>query len=101
MAIVRISPTAWMKIQALVVGYDKEVAWYATVEKIGIGEYRMKDILVYPQIASGAFATHVVAVIIIYVFTDKSITTMEVIHYIHFVVKINFLTLFINFKICV
>lgn len=55
MAIVRISPTAWMKIQALVVGYDKEVAWYATVEKIGIGEYRMKDILVYPQIASGAF----------------------------------------------
>lgn len=54
-ATVRISPMAWLKIQTLVIGYDKEVAWYSTVEKLGEAEYRVKDVLVYPQIASGAF----------------------------------------------
>lgn len=54
-AVVRISPTAWLKIQALVMGYDKEVGWYATVEKLKDGEFRIKDVLVYPQIISSAF----------------------------------------------
>lgn len=59
-ATIRITPSAWMKIQALVVGHDKEVAWYATVDKLEVEnpsfpEYRMTDILVYPQYASSAF----------------------------------------------
>jgi len=55
MAKVRISPSAWIKMQALVIGHDKEVGWFGTVEKIAVGEYRIKDILIYPQLVSSAY----------------------------------------------
>ena len=29
---VRISPTAFLKMQALVMGHDKEVGWYGTAD---------------------------------------------------------------------
>ena len=54
-ATIRISPIAWMKMQTLVMGYDKEVGWFGTCEQIGQLEYRIKDILVFPQYTSGCF----------------------------------------------
>lgn len=54
-ATIRISPIAWMKMQTLVMGYDKEVGWFGTCEQIGPLEYRIKDILVFPQYTSGCF----------------------------------------------
>jgi len=52
---VRISPTAWMKIQTLVMGYDKEVGWFCTVERIAKFTYRIKDVLIYPQYSNGTY----------------------------------------------
>lgn len=54
-ATIRISPIAWMKMQTLVMGYDKEVGWFGTCEQVGHLEYRIKDILVFPQYTSGCF----------------------------------------------
>lgn len=55
-----ITPSAWMKMQTLVMGYDKEVGWYGTVDKLtekgsDIPTYRITDILVYPQYSNGAY----------------------------------------------
>lgn len=50
-----ISPRALLKMQALVMGYDKEVGWWGTVEKIKSEEYRIKDILVFPQYTGAAY----------------------------------------------
>lgn len=55
-----ITPSAWMKMQTLVMGYDKEVGWYGTVDKLtekgnGVPTYRITDILVYPQYSNGAY----------------------------------------------
>lgn len=53
---VRISPTAFLKMQALVMGHDKEVGWYGTAEKLDEDTFRIKDILpVYPQYVSSAY----------------------------------------------
>ena len=52
---IRISPVAFMKMQTLVMGYDKEVGWFGTCEQIGPLEFRIKDILVFPQYTSGCF----------------------------------------------
>ena len=52
---VRISPVAFMKMQTLVMGFDKEVGWFGLVDKLGAEEYRVSDILVFPQYTSGAF----------------------------------------------
>lgn len=55
-----ITPSAWMKMQTLVMGYDKEVGWYGTVDKLtekgsDVPTYRITDILVYPQYSNGAY----------------------------------------------
>jgi|GEM_PF-4104273 len=50
-----ISPKALLKMQALVMGYNKEVGWWGTVEKIKTEEYRIKDILVFPQYTGAAY----------------------------------------------
>lgn len=52
---VRISPNAFLKIQALVMGYEREVGWYGTVERIDQDTFRILDIFVYPQYSSGAY----------------------------------------------
>lgn len=54
-ATIRITPTAWMKMQTLVMGYDKEVGWFGTCEQVAPLEFRIKDILVFPQYTSGCF----------------------------------------------
>lgn len=51
---IRITPKAFMKMQTLIVGYDKEVGWFGTVERTDDG-FRVKDILVFPQYTSGAY----------------------------------------------
>lgn len=52
---VMISPVAFMKMQTLIMGFDKEVGWFGLVDKLGAEEYRVSDILVFPQYTSGAF----------------------------------------------
>lgn len=51
----KISAIAFLKMQTLVAGYDHEVGWYGTAEKIDDHTYRITDILVYPQYASAAY----------------------------------------------
>lgn len=50
-----ISPTAFLKMQALVMGYDKEVGWWGTVERMKEDSFRIKDILVFPQYTGAAY----------------------------------------------
>ena len=54
-ATVRISPVAFMKMQTLVMGFDKEVGWFATCEELAPLDFRIKDVLVFPQYTSGCF----------------------------------------------
>lgn len=51
----KISAVAFLKMQTLVAGYDHEVGWYGTAEKVDDTTYRIMDILVYPQYASAAY----------------------------------------------
>lgn len=56
----RFTEIAWLKMQALVREYDKEVAWHG-IAKRGTNpdkdEYIISDIVVYPQEVSGATVT--------------------------------------------
>lgn len=52
---VRISSKAFMKMQTLVMGYDKEVGWFGFVERIADADFRIKDIIVFPQYTSAAY----------------------------------------------
>lgn len=47
---------AWQKMQALIKGFDKEVAWHGTAFRgeNGTDDYFITDILVYPQEVTGA-----------------------------------------------
>ena len=44
---------AWIKMQALVTGFDKEVAWHGLARKEEDG-YVVDDILVYPQVVTAS-----------------------------------------------
>lgn len=44
---------AYMKMLSLVYAYDGEVGWHGFVEKTGEHEYRVFDIIVYPQTVTG------------------------------------------------
>lgn len=59
-AVVYYTRSAWAKQQALISGYDKEVAWHG-VAKRGSDpekdEYLISDIMVYPQEVTGATVT--------------------------------------------
>lgn len=53
----RFTETAWLKMQALIREFDKEVAWHGTAfrdEDETLDLYHIKDIFVYPQEVSGA-----------------------------------------------
>ena len=49
-----ISEIAYKKMRTLVAQYDKELAWHGTVTVTEDGTYRIEDILVYPQLVTGA-----------------------------------------------
>lgn len=51
---VTISRNAWMKMSYLVQHNDKELAWHGLVERKPNGVYLIYDILVYPQLVTGA-----------------------------------------------
>lgn len=56
----RFTEIAWLKMQALVREYDKEVAWHGVAHRgsdPNKDEYIISDILVYPQEVSGATVT--------------------------------------------
>lgn len=48
------TPEAYSKMIGLVQEFDSEVAWHGVVERTGDTEFIIKDILVYPQVVSGA-----------------------------------------------
>lgn len=59
-ATVYFTQIAWAKMQALIKGYDKEVAWHGLAyrgDDSGADEYFITDILVYPQEVTGATVT--------------------------------------------
>lgn len=45
---------AMLKILSLVETYDSEIAWHGTVERIDDVTWKIKDILIYPQVVTGA-----------------------------------------------
>lgn len=47
------TPTAWIKMWALIDGYSSEVAWHGLITRVSETEYRVNDILVYPQMVTG------------------------------------------------
>ena len=56
-AVIRFSEKAWLKQNALISTYDKEVAWHGLArrgEDESVNEYFIDDIIVYPQKVSGA-----------------------------------------------
>lgn len=48
-----ISPTAWAKMQHLVMYTEKEIAWHCLVKRIKKDTFYIYDILVYPQEVTG------------------------------------------------
>lgn len=53
----RFTETAWLKMQALIREYDKEIGWHGIArrgESADKDEYIISDIIVYPQEVSGA-----------------------------------------------
>lgn len=56
-ATVYFTPFAWLKMVALIGGFDKEVAWHGVTTRYGDpenNEYLVSDIIVYPQEVTGA-----------------------------------------------
>ena len=59
-ATVYFTEIAWQKMQALIRGFDKEIAWHGIAyrgENPELNEYTITDILVYPQEVTGATVT--------------------------------------------
>jgi len=56
-AIVNISMRAYRKITALVTTSSNEVGWHGTVSRVGINEFLIEDIFVYPQEVTKATVT--------------------------------------------
>lgn len=48
------TPNAYVKMITLVKEFDTEVAWYGVVDRNGDSEFKISDILVYPQKVTGA-----------------------------------------------
>lgn len=48
------TPAAYLRSQALVKHYAGEIGWHGLVEKLSDREYKVYDIIVYPQMVSGA-----------------------------------------------
>jgi len=51
---IQFTPVAYAKMLALIHGFATEVAWHGVVTKLSNGLYRISDILVYPQMVTGA-----------------------------------------------
>ena len=53
-AILRFTEQAYLKMMALVMQFDKEIAWHGVAERGNENEYLITDILVYPQEVTSA-----------------------------------------------
>ena len=53
-AFLTFSAKAYAKMLQLLADFDSEVAWHGVCEKRGKGEYYIEDILIFPQVVSGA-----------------------------------------------
>lgn len=53
-AILWLSPLAYSKTIALIMSFSDEVAWHGLVSRTAPNEFLIEDIIVYPQIVSGA-----------------------------------------------
>jgi len=53
-AVVWLSLEAYRKIVALVMDFKDEVGWHGTVSRIGVNEFIIEDIFVYPQEVTGS-----------------------------------------------
>ena len=51
---IQFTPVAYSKMLALIHGFATEVAWHGIVEKVRDGLFRISDIMVYPQMVTGA-----------------------------------------------
>jgi len=51
---IQFTPVAYAKMLKLIHGFATEVAWHGIVTKLGEGQFRISDILVYPQMVTGA-----------------------------------------------
>lgn len=52
---IRIAAEAWLKMEALVIYHQQEVAWLGLASKIDEDIYKIWDVLVYPQYTSPVF----------------------------------------------
>lgn len=51
---VKFTPKAWLQMNALIQGFDSEVAWHGVVHRVDETTFVISDILVYPQRVTGA-----------------------------------------------
>lgn len=56
-ATVFFKPLAWFKMQALVAGCDKEIAWRGIAKRLEGDDYLIEDILCYPQLVTSVTVT--------------------------------------------
>lgn len=52
--IIAYTPQAWVKLTCLLQSYSTEVAWHSLCQKVEDGIYLVEDLIVYPQIVTGA-----------------------------------------------
>ena len=52
-ATISFDPGAFAKMLSIIYGFDSEVAWHGVVERMSPNEFKIRDILVYPQEVSG------------------------------------------------
>lgn len=57
LAVLHFAPLAWMKMMALVHGFDTEVEWHGVVDRSADNEFVVSDILPFPHEASSATVT--------------------------------------------
>lgn len=55
---IEFSPEAWMKMTALIATNKGELAWYGVVDRKDEAHFYVSDILVYPQVVTGATVDH-------------------------------------------
>lgn len=56
-AIIKVTERAFIKQEALIQGFEKEIAWNGIATKESSGVYKISDILVHPQTVSGSNVT--------------------------------------------
>lgn len=56
-ALLNFSLKAWTKMRALVDQYETEIQWHGLVERTGVNEFLVTDILIFPHKVTGATVT--------------------------------------------